>query len=329
MKRFLSWLYLRLLNQRGETPDTGTAGDANPKGASDGEGAEKATSTTDGTQASSASGGDKVLPEEENFIDPKDLPEEIKPHWKRMHGAYNKRLSEIRDVKSKAETVDKFWSDEAYARQVLASRAAQLGLTVSQANGDKSAPAKTPSATKAPVPSELLEIYKDKLGAGNEEMAEAMAAAHWAGMQATLRPLAETAKRREAEAISQEYERHAQSMTEKFPGWEEDEEDLVSLLDYLQSSKQDHPTFGSKLSLLYHLNRFVKGDDKTIVSAIKRMGAAVKGKVVTGSPSQTTLTNIEEKVKQAAKDGGFHGAFEAAAQAAIESLKDQGRSLTE
>ncbi len=70
---------------------------------------------------------------EDQFYDPNDLPEELKPHWKKMQGTFTKKMQGIKSIREKSDMVDKFNTDPEYARQIIQQRAAAIGLTLTKA----------------------------------------------------------------------------------------------------------------------------------------------------------------------------------------------------
>ena len=104
-----------------------------------------------------------------------------------MHRAYTKRLEEIRGVRDKAALVDRFWSDPAFARESIQSRAQQLGITLPPTAG-ASAPAGTGTSGAEP-PREFLAAIEAKLSPELRWMAPALASATWEATRSVVAPL--------------------------------------------------------------------------------------------------------------------------------------------
>ena len=70
-------------------------------------------------------------PEENLFTDPKDLPDELKPHFKRMQASFTKKMQSAKELSSKAAIVDQFNSDpQGFTRKLMA----QVGIGEPQSN---------------------------------------------------------------------------------------------------------------------------------------------------------------------------------------------------
>ena len=258
----------------------------------------------------------------ESFINPADLPEELKPHWRRMHGAYTKALERTKGAGDKAQLVDRFWSDRDFAQQTIQQWAQQMGVPISFGNGSPaSAPsggAATTTPSTADVPAGLIQAVEQQLGPELRWMAGPLAASVWKAQAHVLQPFLRDSKAKEASAKEAEYEELSAELTETAPGWETHEEDMTALLDFLQSASMRSRRWGSKLELLYKL---VTGDAAAISTATRRMSDAARNRTVTGQPGRSAVDNIEERVRKAATP---REAFQIAATHAADAVKRAG-----
>lgn len=260
---------------------------------------------------------------EDSFVSEKDIMEKIRANpdldhvFKKMQGTYTKKMQGISTLRDKAEAVDRFWSDPEYARQVLQQRTSQLGLSPTQA------PSQAAGGDGSPVtraPSELVDAVKRNLSPELQWMAETIANAHWAAHQVTARPVEE---RRQNEQMAQrldQYEEMAAALSEKAPGWEDHEDEMEELLNFLESDKMHHKRFGSKLDILYAI---VTGNATAIAEASRRMSGAARSRTPasSGGAGRTSGPNTEERIKKAKTP---QEQWDIAGQAAIEELKAHG-----
>src|SRR3990172_4376959 len=122
-----------------------------------------ATDTTDGAAGATTGDGSQTQQKEESFIDPSTLPEELKPHWKRMHGTYNKRLQEIAVDKDRADFAKRFESDPDFAIQQIQARAAKLGMTITKAQAQQAAEKQAATGSANVAPPEVVEQVRKNL----------------------------------------------------------------------------------------------------------------------------------------------------------------------
>ena len=61
-------------------------------------------------------GKENVTSGDETFFDPKELPEELQPEYKRMQAAFTKKTQAVADVRKKAEAFDNLIKDEKFRK---------------------------------------------------------------------------------------------------------------------------------------------------------------------------------------------------------------------
>lgn len=292
------------------TEEIGTAGEA-----------ESEAAIGDAQKAEAGATEAKEAPaKEESFIDPSELPEELKPHWKRMHRAYTKSMQGRKELQDKAALVDRFGSDPAFALQTIQQAAQQMGYSLTKAQAAQVAETAAASVGGG-APQELVAAVRAQLNPELQWMAPALANTQWVAMQMQMAPMQ---KEREQERISrrnEEYGALAEELGEQAPGWEEHEDDMDELLTFLRSDSMKHRKYGSKLALLHGI---VTGNASAIASAVRRMGEAGRNRTGTGQVSRSTGPNIEKRVREAKTT---QDAWDVAAKHAVEELERHGVKL--
>lgn len=270
--------------------------------------------------AETQAGASSATAQPESFINPADLPPELKPHWSRMHSAYTKALNRTKEHTQKAALVDQFWSDPAYAKQSIEAWAQAQGLSVnfSPPGGHPASPQAAQAAPQGGVPAEYVQAIEANLPPELKWMAKALAASTWTAQASLLTPFLRRSQEREASERTAQYDQLAQALSETAPGWEAHEDDMNDLLTFLQGPEMQHRRWGSKLQLLYTL---ATGDASATRDAVRRMGEAARARSSTGMPGRSTTVNIEERVRGAKSN---HEAFKLAAEHAMEQLRKDG-----
>lgn len=284
----------------------GTAGD----GAPEPPGSPETPEPTPGATAQPAK-------EPESFINPADLPVELKPHWSRMHRAYTKALEKTRRAGEKAALVDQFWSDQDFARQTIQQWAQQNGVTLNFGDGR---PAASPAASAGAsnVPQELVSAIEAELPQELRWMARALAASSWKAQGHLIEPLMKKTQAQEASTRTAEYETLAEELSETAPGWQTHEDDMSELLDFLRGPSMRSKRWGSKLQVLHGI---VTGGAVATREAVRRIGDAARNRTSTGMAGRSTTTNITERVRGAKTD---QEAWKIAAEHAVEELRRSG-----
>jgi hypothetical protein len=265
-------------------------------------------------------------PAEEHFIDPSQLPDEIKPHWKRMHGAYNKKLAEIRTHQQDIDLVSRYRTDPQFQRAFLLQEAQRLGLQLggSQAPAPNGQPAPaSPPGVSGEVPPSLVAAVRARLAPELQWMAESQAAAAWEAIRGFATPMLEREQQREVTTKTAEYEALAEQLGTQAPGWEQHEDDMMSLLDFLESGRMTDRRWGSKLALLYNA---VTGNAAASQAAVTRMAEAGRNRVSTGLSGRQVVPNTTERVLKARTN---REAIQIAAEEAEKELRRLGQAVPE
>lgn len=259
----------------------------------------------------------------ESFINPAELPDELKPHWSRMHSAYTKALNATREGKADVDFMSRYRSDPAYARQVVAQEAARLGVSLgSQPTGQTNGTPPATTSTTEGVPAELVRAIEEQLPPELKWMAGAQAAASWHATKAMVAPLIQKDQIRERTAYAEKVNTARAEVDGIAPGWIEDNKnDINELLTFLSDDTQlHHQKFGNKFALVHNV---LTGGARARVAAAESMAAAARNRTTTGQSSRSVIPNITEQVLKAKRGDDI----QIAAQYAMEQLKAQGITL--
>ena len=268
---------------------------------------------------SQASAGEKAEGEkekaQESFIDPKDLPEELKPHWKRMHSAFSRKMNEINKANEKIEAYDRFMSDPEYAKETIRAYAQKYGMSLVEQRAAENYIANAQGGQgNSDVPRQLIEAVGSKLAPELKWMAESIASAHWEANKLTVAPVIKRMQDSAKKQAKSEYDRMAQELSERAPTWEEKEDDMTSLLDFIQGEENYHSEFGSKLEILYNI---VTGNSRATQEAINRISSAAKNRGSIGSTGPKSSPDLSEKIRGAKN---AQDAWKIAADAALKEV---------
>jgi len=253
-----------------------------------------------------------VTPEPEQFIDPRDLPPEIVPHFKRMQAAFTKKMQAVARDRDKVELVNKYRSDPDFARQFIQQELQRFGV------GAQTAQPQAPQGGGGRPPQPFVDAITQKLPQELQWMAPAIAEATYASVAHLTAPMLQQNQNRVREERESEWDGLAQDLSQRQPGWEAHEDDMLEIYDFLQSPKLKHPVYGSKLDLLLNL---VTGNAAATQRAIQRMSDAGRSRTTTGQPSRTTIPNISDRVRKAPDT---RSAWKIAADSAIQQLAGGG-----
>lgn len=262
-------------------------------------------------------------------LDPSTFSPENREVFKRMQGAYTKRMQKIKGWEKHLGVMDQFFNDKSYAEQALRQWAQQNGYQVSQANSpfNNQQTTQPSTAQQNALQAKIVEALKAKLPQETQWMADGQGAAIFEAMREVLSPVLEGFKsiqtdkeKQEWQALETQYEEAESKFAEKHPGWESREEEMSDLLAFMQSPKQYvHPVYGSKHELLWNL---LNGNASAIKQATERVNQVPKNKTPTGTvPKRNSLgqfTNIQDEV---AATADRNDAFAKAATYALQQVK--------
>lgn len=267
-----------------------------------------------GAEGAETSEGEEAQPEE-SFIDPSQLPEELKPHWKRMHAAFSSKMKGIKDSRDKLDAYNRFFEDPEYAKQTIMAVAPKLGLNINGQAAPQQAPGQQAQQRATDVPPELVEAVRNNLAPELQWMADSIAASHWAANKVALKPIMDRFDSDRTDRFTREYESAAEELAAKVPGWETKEDDMTEMLDFIQDkTKLRHPVFGNKLELIYNMTT---GNTRATQEAINRMSQAGRNRSSISSSTRHPVTNISQRVKEAKNEAE---AWDIAAQGAIQEV---------
>jgi hypothetical protein len=201
--------------------------------------------------------------------------------------------------------VDKFWNDRDFAQQTLVNWAAQNGYQLTPIGQAGQGGPQRQAPQQQDQGKQLAEGLKQNLAPELHWMADALAPALQGlignQLNQALEPLVKHQQTANQQQRDQEYDRHAAELAQRVPHWEEHEETMSELYDYLTSPAQNHPKFGSKLQMLYDM---ATAKSASIAEATKRINGAAKNRTATargGVPSKVQ-PNIAKMDKDAAWD---------------------------
>jgi len=207
----------------------------------------------DGTQGQQQA--EETFLDGDGNLDPRKLDAALQPIFKRMQAAYTKRMQGVAEIREKAAVVDRFYNDANFAHQTLAQWATQNGYTLTPVGGgnqNQQQPARQQGGN-GQAPAFLVEQFKANLQPELHWMAEPLANAMAASMQGMLAPVFQEQTQAQQKARESEWDKSATELANVAPGWEEHEDTMGELFDFMRSPNQYHPVYGSKLQMLYNL----------------------------------------------------------------------------
>jgi hypothetical protein len=248
-------------------------------------------------------------------LDPTKLPPEIQPIFKKMQGAYTKKMQEAARWREHSEMVERFQNDRDYGFQTVAQWAARNGYSIAPVGQQHPQPQAQPTYQRPGQPDPgIVEAIKANLPPELQWMAESTAPAIQQAVNQMLAPLAQQLQQNQAgvqrQVMEREWDDLASQLSDVAPGWEEHEPQMTELLNFFQGSTMKHPKFGSKHQLLYNL---VTGNAAATAQVTKRMQQAATNRPSSGITTGRTTTNLVDRIR-ATKSS--QDAFKLAAQAA-------------
>lgn len=282
-------LFDLILSERGQVGNDESAAQAQDEGNPETGQAVAPEVETEAAQTDVTQGQEEHFLTGEENLDPRKLDPSLQPIFKRMQGVYTKRMQEIAGVRERAEVVDRFYNDQAFAEQVLRQWAQQNGYQLSQANG-QNAPAQ-----EGPIPPYLVEAFKQNLAPELQWMAEPQAKAMWQALQGMLNPIMAQQQATSYQQRASEWDKHANDLANIAPGWEEREDAMGNIHDFMKSDALHHPVYGSKIKMLYDL---ATAQAASLKQAQQRVQSAKKNKVSSSQPS-TRTSSVEDEILKA------------------------------
>lgn len=243
-------------------------------------------------------------------LDPRKLDPALQPIFKQMQGAYTKRMQALSEIRDKAAVVDRFYSDPQFAQQTLQQWAYQNGYQLTPAGGPQQ------QAQQGNAPSFLVDAFKSNLPQELQWLADPLAKAMGTSMQGMLAPLAQQQQQAQQASREAEWDKSANELAGVAPGWEEHEDTMGQIFDFMQSSSQYHPVFGSKLQMLYDL---ATAKSASLKQATQRVAQAGKNRVTSGRPVATRPA-LENQIRSASSQD----AWKLAVQHALEQHRRSG-----
>ena len=207
--------------------------------------------------------------------------------------------TEVRGLRQKAQMVDRFYSDPAYALQTIQQVAQSLGYTVAKPGA--AAPPAQPTAAPE-VPQWATDAARQAL-AGDTElefMAPVIAKVAHAIMQQQLGPLQEQAQTQAATQRQQEFERTVQELEADGTDWRTHEDAMMERLTFLRQAVNggtlSHPKYGSLLKLLYD---WTTGQRGAQVEAGRRMKQALANRSTAGQSRSQPPVDVTQLIREA------------------------------
>lgn len=320
------WFWKLLFDQRGQVP---AEGEPPPEPIpAEGEPIPIPAEGTDGEPLSEAAKPGDFLTESKNRAEVMALINgnpDLKKAYGWMQSAYNKKISGRRELEEKASMVDRFYSDPQFATQTIQQWAAQNGYSLTRGQAaaiarESGAPATTGASN---VPPQYVEAVRAGLPTELQWMADSIASATFAANQAMMKPIQENAQQQSRVQREREFDSMAKELATVVPGWEEHEDEMSQLLDFMTSPEMKHEKFGSKLRILFDV---VTSGASSISEATKRINQAAKNKSSFSRNGSSSAPNLDERIRGAAKKN-INDAWKIAGDHAQETLQRQGSRI--
>ena len=213
----------------------------------------------------------------EQFMDPKDLPDDLKPHFKRMQASFTKKMQSAKELTDKGKLVDAYNADPiGFTRQLAAQHGLNLNSQAPQGNTGEKTEFK---------PDNWNEVFKEFEGRMSAYLAN-----HF---QPVLQEVKDV-KQKQIESI----------LDKEAPEWREYEDDMISML-------QVHPTLAKDTEKLIKLaipKEVIEGRAmQKALSRINKKGEAAKvskGSTTTKqvAPSKSGVMSFADAIKAAKND---------------------------
>lgn len=231
------------------------------------------------TKETADSGTEVNTKELEQFMDPKDLPDDLKPHFKRMQSSFTKKMQSAKELTDKAKLVDAYNADPiGFTRQLAAQHGLNLNSQAPQGNTGEQTEFK---------PDNWGDVFKEFEGRMSAYLAN-----HFSPVLQEVKEV----KQKQIETI----------LDEEAPEWREYEDDMISML-------KDHPTLAKDTQKLIRLaipKEVIEGRAmQKALSRIDKKGKAAKisqGSTTTKTvaPSKTGVMSFADAIKAAKNELG-------------------------
>ena len=256
--------------------------------------AQSETTDTPTTEAGTSTATEAQAETQESFVDPSQLPPELKPHWKRMHGAYTKSREELKQGREAVAQIKRFYSDPEFARQTINQVAGPLGYQLTK-------PGETPAASAgSKAPAELVEKIKAGLSPELQWMAKDLANSQWEAIQAAVKPLQEKQDSDLRHRREQELDTAEREMDEKYPGWDEHKDAITDIVQWIQEGPLTHPRYGNKYEAAYKFWQLQSGNNGALMAeTARRMGDVARSRTTSGTVQRQAAPNHDERIRKA------------------------------
>lgn len=255
-------------------------GGKNTEGATGKEG--QTGASAEGDSATTA----KKAVQEDVFFDPKDLPAELQPHWKRMQASFTKKMQGISQHRGKIDAYDAFERDPVGTMQQIAGR---MGYQLTRAEAAAAAKAAQTGGTSADIndwqPQSWQEVM-DKLGEQIMGRVQQSMAPMFQGIQ---------------KVTAQNIEKELDAVDVNWRVYE----------DEMKAALRDHPSLVNDVSKLYRLSVPEEVlNSRAVQAALKKLEGKAQaasvhggGTTVKTQPITKPAGSFEEAVEQAREKG--------------------------
>lgn len=205
---------------------------------------------------------------EDNFVDPRQLPKELQPHWKKMQASYTRKMQGLKESKDKADLYDQIMSDP---ENIVFKLAEKAGLRVVREESKEDEIPEGGDSALAFIRKEIKKAIESELG-----------------------PV----------RVDQKQLKVTQSMDyldKNFPDWKLYDDIMTDIV-------KKHPSMSEDLDLLYETakNR-ASAYEQRKAGSMKKPAVVTKpstaGRNVTTAP--TKINSLDEAINAAKKQLGF------------------------
>lgn len=164
-----------------------------------------------------------------------------------------------------------------------------------------------PAAPVTAAPPEYVEMRRKTLRPELQWMAEDLALGDFqrdqAMQQRYLTPLAQTLQAQQLAARQASYHEVKEDLSARHPGWEAHEDEMVELVQFLQSPALKHPKYGNKLELIYRMVNGGQVQQQAVQQMLAKTAQAATAKsTVSGPAGRSTVPDTEERIRSAKSD---------------------------